>query len=136
MLNFQKGTSLVEILLVIAGIGFLIILVSTFPNTINLITLARHQSLAKEIATKEIESTREQSYINLTPGTQNITGNDTRFTLLPQGHGQKIIADCDVQICTQSELVKKVTVQINWFEEGQSKQVKLVTFISQGGLNQ
>lgn len=139
-MNLKKkitGFSLVEILLVLAGIGFLIILLSTFPNSIKLITWSRHQSLAREIAAKEIEITREQPYVNLAPGNQTIDGtDDPRINLLPEGSGEKIIEDCDELICSSSELVKKVTVSINWVQESSQRQIKLVTFISQGGLNQ
>lgn len=127
----QKGFSLVEILLVLAGVGLLVILLSAFPNSIKLVTWSRQQSLAREIAAKQIEQVREQSYINLAPGTQSFTVN-----LLSEGSGEKIIEDCDPTICTNSELVKKVTVLVKWNQEGILRQVKLVTFISQGGLNQ
>lgn len=133
----MKGFSLVEILLVIAGIGFLVILMAALPNSVNLITHSRYQSLAREIATKQIETVREQSYANLALGTQNITNlTDPRIKLLPGGNGVKEVEDCDPGICKQAELVKKVTVSVNWTQEGSSKQVKLVTFVSDGGLNQ
>lgn len=130
----KNGFSLVEVLLVVVGIGFLVILMATLPNSVNLITYSRYQSLAREIATKQMETVREQSYANLALGTQELT--DQRINLLPSGSGVKIVEDCDPAICTQSELVKKVTVTINWTQEGSNKQARLVTFISDGGLNQ
>src|SRR3989304_9196904 len=136
MNNHEKGFSLAEILLVLAGVGFLIILLATFPNSIKLVTWSRNQSMAKEIAAQEVEKVREQSYINLAPGTQSLDEtDDLRIGLLPEGGGEKVIADCDPAICIQSELVKKVTITINWNEEGNIRQAKLVTFISEGGLN-
>lgn len=136
ILLFYKGFSMVEILLSIAGIGFLVILIASLPNSIRLIGGAKYQSLAREIAAKEIESTREQSYINLVDGTQILDKTtDPRFALLPSGSGQKTIENCDPQICTQSELVKKIAVRINWTQENDQKKVELVTFVSQGGLN-
>lgn len=130
----KNGFSLVEILLVIAGIGFLIILMAALPNSVNLITHSKYQSLAREIAAKQIETVREQSYANLALGTEELS--DQRINLLPAGSGVKAVEDCDPAICTQSELVKKVTVSINWIQEGSTKQIKLVTFVSDGGLNQ
>lgn len=130
----MKGFSLVEILLVIAGIGFLIILMAALPNSVKLITHSKYQSLAREIAAKQIETVREQSYANLALGTQGLS--DSRINLLPSGSGVKMVEDCDPQICTQSELVKKVTVTIDWIQEGSNKQARLVTFVSDGGLNQ
>lgn len=136
-MNKERGFSLAEILLVLAGVGFLIILLATFPNSVKLITWSRNQSMAKEIAAQEIEKVREQSYINLAPGTQTLDEtDDLRIGLLPAGGGERIIEDCDPAICTQSELVKMVTVTISWNEEGNIRQARLVTFISEGGLNQ
>lgn len=137
MKNNKNGFSLIEILLVLAGVGFLIILLSALPNSIKLVSWARDQSLAREIAAKQIETTRDQSYINLALGTQTLDKTtDPRFELLPSGSGQKTIENCDIQICTQSEHVKKITVTINWAQEGDIKHVQLVTFIAEGGLNQ
>lgn len=129
-----SGFSLIEILLVLAGIGFLVILIATLPNSINLVTQSRNESLAREIAVNEIESTRESLYANLAEGTQQI--NDQRIALLPGGSGEKTVAACDPAICTKSELVKKVTVNISWTHDGKKKEIKLTTFISKGGLNQ
>lgn len=130
----KRGFSLIEILLVVSGISFLIILVAALPNSINLVTLSRNQSLAREIAAKQIEETRQQQYINLALGTQNLT--DSRINLLPEGRGEREISDCDISICLQSEEVKKVTVKVSWNQDGSEKGVKLVTLISEGGLNQ
>ena len=133
-MNNQNGFSLVEILLVLSVFGLLIILLSAFPNSVNLITWSRHQSLAREIAVKEIERIREQPYSNLAEGTQSL--NDSRIDFLPQGSGETKIEPCDSTICTQSELVKKITVKINWTQLSENKQVLLTTFVSEGGLNQ
>lgn len=130
----MKGFSLVEILLVIAGVGFLVILMAALPNSVNLITHSKYQSLAREIAAKQIEAVREQSYANLALGIENLT--DQRINLLPSGSGVKEVEDCDPAICKDAELVKKVTVTINWTQEGSNKQARLVTFVSDGGLSQ
>ena len=132
----ERGVSLVELLLVVAAIGFLILLVSNLPNAINLIGRARHQSLAREIASKSIEDTRAIAFANLADGTTNLT--DSRVNLLPSGSGARIIEPCNPNVCTGGEAskVKQVAVTLTWKEAGKTQTVKLQTLISEGGLNQ
>jgi type II secretory pathway pseudopilin PulG len=120
-------------LIVIAIVGFLIILIAAIPNSIRLISRARHQSLVREIINKALETKRSIGYINLANGIQAI--NDQRLSSLPDGTGETLIEDCDALICTEDEDVKKVTVTINWNEAGSTKEETMVTFISDGGLN-
>lgn len=127
----QKGTSLVEIIVVIAAISFLVILVSSLPNSINLITKAKNMSIAKEIAQKEVEDQRSLQYINLASGPVS----DTRLKFLPQGSGDVLVEDCGPNICTEEEEVKAVTITISWKESGKDTSVKVKTFISEEGLN-
>jgi Tfp pilus assembly protein FimT len=134
MINERKrGISTIEMLIVIAIVGFLIILIAAIPNSIRLISRARHQSLVREIINKALETKRSIGYINLANGIQAI--NDQRLSSLPDGTGETLIEDCDALICTEDEDVKKVTVTINWNEAGSTKEETMVTFISDGGLN-
>lgn len=128
-----QGVSTIEMLIVIAIVGFLVILIASIPNSIALVGRARHQSMVREIINKEVEDIRDIGYINLANGTQPV--NDSRLSSLPQGEGQTIIEDCDVTICTQSEDVKKVTIKISWKEQGKLREESVTTLISDGGLN-
>lgn len=129
----QAGVSLVEILLVLVGIGFIVIIISNLPNALGLVTKSRYDSVAREIAVKQIEDKRSVSYLNLVNGTQPIV--DSRLSILPSGTGTLIIADCDpILICTNSEAVKHIKVTISWKHNGKDQNLKLETFIGEGGL--
>ncbi|MBI2020282.1 hypothetical protein HYS94_02570 [Candidatus Daviesbacteria bacterium] len=128
----EKGLSLIEVLLIIAIIGVTVILLANIPNAMNLITRSRHTSLAREIATKQIEDKRAVNYINLANGSSNIS--DSRMSQLPQGSGTILIEDCDLSVCTNSEAIKTITVTVNWLNNSKPQTLTLTTFIGQGGL--
>lgn len=130
----EKGISLVEVLLVVIILGLMVFLLSSFPNAVNLIGRSGHLSLAREIASKQIEDKRSESYQNLASGSTTLS--DPRISLLPQGGGTVLIEDCPSTICTQSENVKQMTVTVNWKENNKSESVSLKTLIAEGGLNQ
>lgn len=130
----NKGFSLIELLLVTASVGFLVLLLGNLPNSISLIGQSRKESLAREIAVKKIEDWRTIQYINLANGQSSI--NDQRMRLLPEGNGVSFIEDCDPLVCTQGERAKQVTVTVRWQELGKAKEVKIKTLIAEGGLNQ
>lgn len=130
----EKAFSLIELLFVIAAVGFLVILLGSIPNSLNLIGKSRHESLAREIAVKEIEDKRNISYINLANG--EITISDTRLGLLPSGSGKTLIEDCDLLVCTNNENAKQITVTVTWKEAGKPQTTRLKTLIAEGGLNQ
>lgn len=137
----QKGFSLVELLLVIVLIGTSVFLLGSMPNAIGLITKSNHLSLAREIATKQLEDKRALSYINLVPGTVDLTDNsEPRIALLPDGSGTVTVSDCDplvdVAYCPNSEHIKIVTVTINWKNNNKAQTINLNTFIAEGGINQ
>lgn len=130
-MNNQKGTSLVEIILVIAIIGFIAMLIVNLPAAINLIGKSGHQSLAKEIASQKIEDLRALGYEGITLGTSQI--NDSRLASLPAGSGTIVVEEC-LDICTNNELTKKVEVKLAWQESGQAQSLQMSTLISEGGL--
>lgn len=129
----QQGNSLIESLLVIVMVGIIVILMSNLPNAINLMNKSKHISLAREIATKQIEDKRSISFTNLV--NENSSISDSRLPFLPNGSGSVVVQDCNAQICTNSEDIKQVIVTINWIEFNKSQSVSLNTFIGQGGLN-
>lgn len=130
----ERGVSLIESILVVAVVGFTIILLANLPNALGLINKASHLSLSREIASKEIETKRNINYINLVPDTTAII--DSRISLLPSGSGQVIVTDCDSLICTGLENIKEITVTVNWKEGSKNQQVLLKTFVGEGGINQ
>ena len=130
----EKGASLIEVILVVLALGVIVILMANLPNALGLITKSKHVSIAREIALKQIEDKRATSYINLVNGTNSIS--DSRLNLLLGGAGEVVISDCDVSICTNSEPVKLIEVKVSWTNNNKSQEVKLQTFIGEGGLNQ
>lgn len=130
----EGGASLVELLLIIVIIGSCVFLMANLPNAFMLVNKAKHLSLAREIASKQIEDKRTINYTNLVNDTSAI--NDSRISLLPQGVGSVIIADCDSQVCTNEENVKKITVTVSWKDNNKLQSVTLNTFIAEGGINQ
>ena len=129
-----SGFSLIELLLLITAVGFLVILIGSLPNSIQLIGRSKHQSIVREIIAKQIEDKRAVTYINLTPGETSIT--DQRLSLLPEGSGKTLIEECDASICQNSEGVKQITVTVTWKEAGKLQTTKIKTLIAEGGLNQ
>ena len=136
--RISKGFSLPELLLVISAVGFLVLLLGSIPNSINLIGRSRHQSIAREIIAKAIEDKRASAYINLSLGETSI--NDQRINLLPDGTGKILVEDCNPvnnpAICPNSENVKLITVTVNWKAAGKNQEAKVKTIFAEGGLNQ
>lgn len=130
----KKGVSLIELLLVVTAVGFLVVLVGNIPNSIGLVGKAGRQSLAREIASKQIEDKRATKYINLTNGVSSVS--DARLAQLPFAGGQITISDCDATVCNHGEAAKKITIVITWKELDQTVKVQLDTLIGEGGLNQ
>lgn len=130
----QKGTSLVELIMVFAVVGFLILLLGNLPSSIGLIGKSRYQGIAREIVSKQIEDKRVILYANLANGTENIT--DSRLSILPSGQGTILTSDCSPSVCTQGENAKELTVSLSWKDGPDTKTITLKTIIAEGGLNQ
>jgi len=130
----QKGVSLIESLLIIVFAGIIVLLLTNIPNALGLINKSSHLSLAKEIATKQIEDKRTISFANLANDNSPVV--DSRIGLLPGGSGTVVVEDCDQQICTNSEHIKKITVVITWKDNNKTQTINIKTFIGEGGLNQ
>jgi Tfp pilus assembly protein FimT len=129
----MRGVSLIELLLVVATVGFLVLLIGNLPNAINLVGRAQRQSLAREIASKQLENKRAVAFTNLANGSYNIV--DPRLSSLRFGVGEVLVTDCPVTVCNNSEAAKVVGVTITW-QESTPQTLKLDTIIAQGGLNQ
>lgn len=133
MLN-QKGFSLAELVIMILLLGVMVFLLANIPNALNLVSKSKHISLAREIASKQIEDKRSLSYGSLVNDSSPIS--DPRMSLLPLSSGTVDVDDCDAQICTNDEHIKQVTVTINWKDNNKNQTVVLKTLIGEGGLNQ
>lgn len=133
MIN-KKGFSLIELLLVVVTISTIVFLLANLPNAFLLINKSKHLSLAKEIASKQIEDKRTVNPANLINDTTDI--NDNRINQLPSGAGTTTIADCSPNICANGENIKQVTVIVSWKDNQKIQTVTLNTFIGEGGINQ
>lgn len=130
----EKGVSLIESLLVIVVVGSIVFLIANIPNALMLVAKAKHMSLAREIAVKQIEDKKTIQFANLVNDTANIT--DPRLSLLPTGAGTILVEDCDVIICSNGEKIKQVTVTVTWKDNSKTQTVNLKTMIGEGGINQ
>lgn len=128
----NRAFSIVELVIVIAVAGAIVLVVANIPNSIGLIGKSKNESIAKEAATQKIETVRGQTYSNLANGMTPIT--DSRVASLPGGTGTTSIEDCPASICPTAQAIKKVTVTISWTEKNAPKSVILTTLISDGGL--
>lgn len=133
-MTYQKGFSLVEIVLVTAIIGSLALLILSIPSSLASIQRSRHVSIAKTIAAKEVESLRRLTFANLANGTSQFT--DADLSLLPQGNASYTISDCPQTICKSSESIKQASITVSWNESGKNQNISLDTLIGSGGLGQ
>lgn len=133
--KFEGGFSLIEALVIIILVGFIIIIISSLSPFINLIGTSRFESVAKDIAQKQVEDLRALPYNSLSnTGSPSPTIPDARLSKLPQSSGTYIIEDCDSQVCLNGERLKKVTIKVEWKEQTKDKKVEVVSFIAEGGL--
>jgi prepilin-type N-terminal cleavage/methylation domain-containing protein len=128
----QIGFSLIEILLVITVTGMLLLIIANITPAMSLITTSNHESTARQIAAKKIEQIRAQGYDNIANGITPIS--DPRLSSLTQGAAATTVVDCPSNICTISESVKSVTIQVSWVENNKPAVFSLSTLISKGGL--
>lgn len=128
----QKGFSLIEVMLVVVLVGFMVLIMANLPSALGLIGGSKHESLARDIASKKIEEVRNQGYDNLANGQSAI--QDSRLIELIGGSAQSLIEDCPLTVCSNNEQIKKVTVTVSWLEQGQPKSVTIATFVAKGGL--
>lgn len=128
----ERGFSLVEVVLGALVVVLVVFIIMNIPPSINLIGRSKQESLAKDIALKKIELLRSSEYGVLANGVTPIS--DPRLASLPNSLGQATIEDCPVDICTQGEIAKRVTVKITWKNSGDTKKIELVTLLTDGGI--
>lgn len=130
----EKGASFVELILVVAAVGFLALLINSIPSAISSISRSRHTSIAREIASKEMDYLRKQTYANLPNGENSFS--DTALTSLPLSSASYVIESCSSEICQNEENAKQVKVKVSWSESGDNKSVELATIVGEGGIGQ
>ena len=128
----ENGISIIELVLVLSVVGFLALLINTLPSSIASISKSRHTSLARDIASREMDYLRKQDYANLSNGLSNFS--DSGLAGLPASAATSEIDDCPAEICNRQEQAKQVKVKVAWNESGDSKAVELVTIINDKGL--
>lgn len=136
MKKSQAGISLVELVIVAGAVVFLGLLVMSFPSSVASISRSRHISIAKDIANRQVEELRKQTYGNLANGTNSFT--DTNLSSLNQGTAAYEVSDCPVTVCTdgQTTNIKQVKVTVSWDESGDTKKVEMDTLVGEGGVGQ
>ena len=121
----QSGFVLVEIVLslflVLAIASILLAAAATYRHSRN----AALQSLATNIASRDIENQRKLAFSSVSTGA--ITDSDSGK--LPSYNGQRTVATYD-----GNAKIKQVTDVITWVEKGVTRQIKLETLISENGL--
>lgn len=132
--KFEKGISLIELILVLVAIAVLAILVTSLPASIQSIRNSGNTSQAREIASKQLDYLRKQPYSNLINGINSFS--DINLSKLPSPTAEYNIENCPAEVCTQGELAKQIKVTINWIEGGNVKKLELSTLVTEGGLGQ
>lgn len=129
----QSGFSLIELLLVIVMVGFIATLIFNLPQSLRLNGMSSHETLAKEIASEQIEKLRAKTYDNI-GGNGTTSISDPRMSKLASGTGTITVADCPSSICSNNERIKHVTVTISWKDQDKTSSIKYDTLVAQGGL--
>lgn len=128
----EQGASLIELVLAVIIVGFIVFIIISLPNSINLVGKSHYVSLAKDIASQNMESIRAKTYANLADGASPIS--DSRLADLPSASGTITISACPSSICKNGEQTKEVDIEVNWLEGSVNKKALLSTFVSEGGL--
>ncbi|MDO8570486.1 MAG: hypothetical protein Q7R97_02775 [Candidatus Daviesbacteria bacterium] len=130
----EKGISLIEIILVAAVVMVLTLLLGTVPSAMSSINKSRHNSIAREIAAKQIEYLKRQPYINLAEGVNSFA--DINLDKLSGSSSSYEIKACSASVCTNGEDVKEVKVSVFWNEVKEPSKVEFTTLIYAGGIGQ
>ncbi len=123
----QRGSSLIEMIVVILIVLILFDLAILEAQSLILVRKQQYEDIAYHIANKEMESLRATSFDSLTNSSGSIS--DTQLNLIPSGSGTFTIADYS----GYSDL-KQLIVTVTW-NDGSSKSVTLNTLALKGGLN-
>lgn len=130
--NPSKGFSLVEVLIALFITGSIVLVIANIPQVITLVKGSQSESKVREVVAKEIEDMRLSGYYSLSNGTKAL--NDAKLNSLTNVSGVVLIENCPVDLCTEGELAKKVTITVTWKENTEPKRFSITTLIAKGGL--
>lgn len=130
----QRGVSLIELVLTLATTIGLVTALAILPSLISSINTSRHNSIAKDAATMEIDSLRKSGYTNLALGSGSFS--DPSLSVLTSSSASYEVLSCPPEVCTQEEEVKEIKVAVTWLEGKSNQKVELTTLVSQGGVGQ
>jgi hypothetical protein len=130
----QKGISLVEVVVVLATIGFLVLIIANVPSSLVSINKSRQTALAEEIASRKIESLRNTGFVDLAQGVSEFSDPD--LFSLPSAQAEFEVTECPLEICSMGEDAKILQVRVFWGDFGNEHKVSLETLISEGGIAQ
>lgn len=131
----SKGFSLVEVILAVFITGAIVLVIANIPQAIKLITGSQSEAKVREVAAKKIEDLRLSGYANLANNLPNGTLiTDPKLNSLANVSGIVLIGDCPVELCTEGELAKKITITITWNENTELKRFSVTTLVAKGGL--
>ncbi|MBX4201074.1 type II secretion system GspH family protein [Candidatus Parcubacteria bacterium] len=122
----QRGTSLVEIIIVIFLVSILFELCFMEAKALGISHKQRYEDIAYHVANKEMETLRSTAFDSL-PGSGTIS--DPMLAQIPSGAGDFTVADYPGYTN-----LKKLTVTVNW-NDGANKSVVLTTLAGGGGIN-
>lgn len=130
----EDGVTLLEVLVVTAAIGFMVLIIASIPASVYLINQSRNASLARDIVSQKIDALRKQGYGNLANGKTPFI--DPTMTNLAKPSAYYQIEDCPSSICSIGMKVKQLIVHIDWQERDSAKSAEVITLVSEGGIGQ
>ncbi len=142
----QKGHTLIEVMFAIFLVGVCaLIFAGSMPMANTGRAKADRRNLATSLAQKQAEAVKAMGYVNLTPSqlyTLGLIDSETAVAtntysfsnvdnglvdspalVLPSGKGRIKIETVDLDL-------KRVTIEVTWVEDGQTRKVELGTLIA------
>lgn len=133
ILHSQTGFSLVEVVVIIAVAGMIVLFLGNLPSSLGLIGSSKQETVVNQIINEEIERLRSLGHENISPGTSTIS--DSRITSLPNSTSEVLIEDCPPSLCSNGEQkISQVTITISWTSSGKPKKIEVKTLVTEGGL--
>jgi prepilin-type N-terminal cleavage/methylation domain-containing protein len=130
MMRNQRGFTLVEIVITLLVIGMIIVGLSTLFITLQRVQAqATYTEIANRAAQRQVESLRNSSYNNLTPG-EDISFTDELPNTLPSG------ATGNVEVTEPTQGLRKVDVSVTYEYAGSSRTITHTSLIGILGITQ
>ena len=123
---YQKGISLIEILISLGMVAVLLVLYVSALNVVAITKKMRYENLAYHVASSSMEELRAIS-VALLPESGMVS--DPLLAQIPEGLGSFVVVDS-----VDFSGLKEITVLVTW-NDGVEKQVELQTLAGAGGIN-